>query len=175
MILTDRSRRGFLRYGAATAAALGWPSRAGAADSPGIADQIFHGGDILTMEGATPVYVEALAVRDGKIAFVGKLRDAEALRGAATRMADLQGGTLLPGFIDPHSHVAIGAAQVDWANLYAAPMGTVDSIAALIASLRGSQRDLAPGSWVLGIGYDPDRSEERRVGKECRSRWSPYH
>lgn len=159
---TDHSRRAFLGYGAATAAALGWPSRAGAADSPGIADQIFHGGDILTMEGATPAYAEALAVRDGKIAFVGKLRDAESLRGSATRMVDLRGGTLLPGFIDPHSHVAMGAAQVDWANLYAAPMGTVDSIAALVAALRGSQRDLAPGSWVLGLGYDPDLLAERR-------------
>src|SRR2546430_11799170 len=46
------------------------------------------------------------------------------------------------------------------------------------------QTDLLPGDAVLSIAVfgfdgelelDPDRSEERRVGKECRSRWSPYH
>src|SRR2546422_4909512 len=44
----------------------------------------------------------------------------------------------------------------------------------------GSARDMQSGAQYLveGIDFDPDaiyRSEERRVGKECRSRWSPYH
>src|SRR3712207_9465498 len=35
-------------------------------------------------------------------------------------------------------------------------------------------RDVPPGRYVLAVNRD-GRSEERRVGKECRSRWSPYH
>ena len=68
------------------------------------ANTIYTGGDILTMEGDTPQYVEAVAVKDGKIVFVGGKADADKFMGAATTVHDLQGKALLPGFIDTHVH-----------------------------------------------------------------------
>ena len=69
------------------------------------ADAIYFGGPILTMEGDTPQYAEALVVGDGTILFVGAEDEAVAFRGEATRMIELQGRALLPGFIDAHGHV----------------------------------------------------------------------
>jgi len=68
------------------------------------ADAIYFGGDILTMEGDSPQYVEAIAVRDGKIVLVGSKSAALAQASEATRLIDLAGKTLLPGLIDPHLH-----------------------------------------------------------------------
>jgi len=47
----------------------------------------------------------------------------------------------------------------------------VTAIVLIVLVLMHSGRDTGMG----GMGYVPARSEERRVGKECRSRWSPYH
>jgi cytosine/adenosine deaminase-related metal-dependent hydrolase len=49
--------------------------------------------------------VEALAVRDGIIVATGVKKNVLSLQGPTTRMLDLQGRALLPGFIDAHSHV----------------------------------------------------------------------
>ena len=67
-------------------------------------DAIYHNGAILTMAGSTPNYAEAIAIKDGKIAFVGDKAEAFKLKSDATRLLDLGGKTLLPGFLDAHSH-----------------------------------------------------------------------
>ncbi len=62
------------------------------------ADTIYVGGDIVTVNDAQPT-VEALAVKDGRILAVGARADLEkAHRGEATKVVDLAGKTLLPGF-----------------------------------------------------------------------------
>ena len=75
-----------------------------------IADMIYYGGDIITMEGDSASYAEAVAIKDGKIVFVGSKVDAEKMKGDSTAMNDLQGKTMLPGFIDPHIHPSIAAS-----------------------------------------------------------------
>src|ERR1017187_10955626 len=67
-------------------------------------------------------------------------------------------------------------------NLYGAEIGELPDTAVLASLGCGNPTALAqlnPGETVLdlgsGGGIDVLRSEERRVGKECRSRWSPYH
>ena len=68
------------------------------------ADTIYTGGDIVTVNDAKPS-AEAIAVRDGKIVAVGARAGIEKThKGKATTVVDLAGKTLLPGFIDPHSH-----------------------------------------------------------------------
>ena len=64
------------------------------------ADMLFSGGDILTMRGQAPEYVESLAVKDGTILFAGALADARRHVGPETKTVDLGRRTLLPGFID---------------------------------------------------------------------------
>ena len=87
------------------------------------ADAIYFGGDIITMEGDSATYAEAVAVRDGKIVYVGMKADAEKMKGDSTVMNDLQGKTLLPGFIDPHSHFMFSLAMTTQANCFAPPVG----------------------------------------------------
>lgn len=66
---------------------------------------IYYSGDIITMEGKTPKYVEAVVQREGKIVFVGSKADAlKKYKGKATEV-DLKGKTLLPAFLDGHSHM----------------------------------------------------------------------
>ena len=68
------------------------------------ADTIFVGGDIVTINDKQPS-AEALAVAGGRIIAVGARLDVEkAHKGASTQVVDLGGKTLMPSFIDAHSH-----------------------------------------------------------------------
>ncbi len=86
------------------------------------ADAIYYNGDILTMEGDSANYVEAVAVQNGKIIFTGTKAEAEKLKGDSTKINDLKGKTLMPGLIDPHLHPILGsvilnmqfASPFDW-------------------------------------------------------------
>lgn len=78
-------------------------------NSTNSADAIYFGGDILTMEGDSASYIEAVAVKDGKIIFTGSKTEAKKYFGDSTAMIDLKGKTLMPGFIDPHLHPILGA------------------------------------------------------------------
>ena len=122
------------------------------------ADTIYTGGDILTMRGPQPETVEALAVRDGKILFVGPLVEAKALAGPGASTVDLDGTTLLPGFIDTHGHfVYFGKNLVD-ADLF----GCAD-VADLLARMKKQVERTPPGAWVVGFGYQPRQMQENRT------------
>lgn len=126
------------------------------------ADLIVHGGSILTMaEGSEP---EAVAVRGERIVQVGTLAKADALRGPATRVIDLGGQALLPGFIDAHGHLTFQAATVVMADLQPPPAGPIEDISALREALleHAGELDLGPGDWVLGSGYDDSLLAEGR-------------
>ncbi|HHQ49394.1 MAG TPA: hypothetical protein ENK19_11000, partial [Acidobacteria bacterium] len=71
---------------------------------------VYYGGDIITMEGDTPTYVEAVVERDGTIIYAGKRSGAVNNFAGKTVEVDLQGKTMMPGFIEPHAHpVSLGA------------------------------------------------------------------
>jgi predicted amidohydrolase YtcJ len=121
------------------------------------ADSIYAGGVIITMRGREPELVDALAVRDGRIAFVGPLAEARALAGPATTMVDLGGKTLLPGFIDTHGHfVYFGKNLVD-ANLF----GCTD-IADLVVRMKKQAERTPAGAWIVGFGYQARALKEGR-------------
>jgi predicted amidohydrolase YtcJ len=70
---------------------------------------IYYGGDIITMEGNEPTYVEAVVERDGKIIYAGLKSNAVNNFAGKTIEIDLEGKTMMPGFIEPHAHpVSIG-------------------------------------------------------------------
>ena len=71
------------------------------------ATTMYYNGDIITMEGDQPQYAEAVVVKDGKIVYVGTKDEAMKAAGEGHAMVDLQGKTMLPGFIDPHVHPSI--------------------------------------------------------------------
>jgi predicted amidohydrolase YtcJ len=125
---------------------------------------VYSGGDILTMAGAEPAYAEALAVRDGKILAVGTRDEVAKAAGASAAQVDLAGKTLLPGFIDGHSHLLNYADSLVQANLNPPPIGGVTKIADIIQALRKLKADLkaGPGDPLIGQGYDQDMLAERR-------------
>lgn len=120
------------------------------------ADKIYYGGEILTMEGASPQYAEALAVKDGKILFIGSKSDAEKLKGDKTVMNDLKGKTLLPGFIDPHSHFMSSLSMNSQANCQPSPAGNGNSVAGIVDALvkLKSEKKIPDGEIIIGYGYD---------------------
>jgi hypothetical protein len=139
---------------------------ASAAQAGARAEAIYSGGDIVTMAGESPEYVEALAVRGGRIAHAGDRAGAEALAGPATRRVDLAGRTLLPGFIDAHGHIWNTGVQALSANLLPPPDGEGTDIAALVRIARDwaarNPQTLAASGVVLGFGYDDSQLTEQR-------------
>ena len=137
-------------------ASSGQAAERAAEHAAGAADSIFYGGDILTMEGDAPRYVEAIAVRDGKIVYVGSKAGANKLKGAGTATHDLQGKTLLPGFIDPHSHFMSSLGMDREANCQPAPAGNANDVAGIIKALQDLKTRLnaGKGDMLMGYGYD---------------------
>lgn len=135
--------------------------RAMAAEEP--AETIYRGGDMLTMADNRPS-VEAIAVRAGLIVAAGTEAEVLPFRGPTTRMVDLQGKTLLPGFIDAHSHIAQYEQTWGLPNLSPPPVGDVRSIADIVARMKAFMADqrIPPGELVLGHGYDDSLLEDRR-------------
>lgn len=118
---------------------------------------VYFGGDILTMRGTEPEYVESLAVKEGKIVFAGSRAEAQKLLGADAKSIDLAGKTLLPGFIDTHGHfVYFGKNLVD-ANLF----NCVD-IPELIARMKKQVEQTPQGAWIVGFGYQARAMKEGR-------------
>jgi len=144
-------------------------------DAEQAADTIFAGGDIVTVNDAQPT-AEAVAVKDGKILAVGARADIEAAhKGAGTRVVDLAGRTMVPGFVDAHAHIMSFGAQGVGANLLAAPDGTADTIDDLVAALQEFAKgpDVARTGWIFGMGYDdallgrhPTRDDLDKVSKD---------
>ena len=125
---------------------------------------VYSGGDILTMVGAEPAYAEALAVRGGKILAVGTRDEVTKAAGAEATQVNLAGRTLLPGFIDGHSHLLNYADSLVQANLNPPPIGGVRSIPDIIEALRKLKTDLKAGKGdvLIGQGYDQDMLAEKR-------------
>jgi hypothetical protein len=129
------------------------------------ADAVYVGGPIVTMDDGRPT-AEAVAVMDGRIVAVGARAAVEqAHRGPATRLIDLGGRTMVPGFIDAHGHMWGTGVQAMAANLLPPPDGPVRSIADLQEQLRrwmatsNIARDFGV---VIGFGYDDSQLAEQR-------------
>ena len=147
----DATRRNFVAFSAAAAgafAAAAGVRSAFAADAG--ADVIFTRGKIIPLPGAAPV--EALAIGGGKILALGKRRTIEDLKSANTKIVDLDGRTMMPGFIDPHHHTILASLifelldDVGYANF--ATRGK------LLAELRAIAARTPPGQWISCSNFD---------------------
>ncbi len=99
---------------------------------------------------------EAIAVNDDTIVAVGSNRDVEAMIGPETRVMDLEGRTILPGVNDGHGHPAwFGGTRPPLAvDLYPP---RIHSIATAVSAVEAWVRDLPPGTWARGVGWDSTR------------------
>ena len=129
------------------------------------ADTIYYGGDIITIDDKNPS-AEALAVKEGKILAVGSREDIMERVDDHTVLVDLAGKTLMPGFVDAHSHFSGVALQAVVANLLPAPDGPVNNIAALVKTLKEYQASapfiVTKHEVVIGFNYDDSQLENKK-------------
>jgi len=111
------------------------------------ADIIFFGGDILTIDERQPS-VEAVAVKDGRILFAGSQHQAFSYKDETTQSVDLQGKTMLPGFIDAHTHIL--AMEILRTSLDLSPLTHPD-----FDDILKILKDAAAKGPVTAFGYDP--------------------
>ena len=125
--------------------------------------QMFYNGDILTMEDETPKYAEAIVAQKGKVVFVGTKSEAESKFKNAEKI-DLKGKTLLPGFIDPHSHFGMVSNTMGQVDLNPEPVGTVKNIDDILQNLKNykEKHKIPDGEWIFGWGYDDSQLTEKR-------------
>jgi hypothetical protein len=143
------SRREFFAAAAgALPLASGLPAFATASDG---ADLIFRGGPIIPMAGDSRT-VEALAIKNGKIAAVGAADAIMGLKSGSTTIVDLDGRALMPGFIDAHQHTMTGALI----NALFTDCGYTNykTRAALITMLRDTASKTPAGKWLLFTSFD---------------------
>ena len=120
--------------------------------------KLYYGGDIVTMREETDA-PEAVLVTDGKISYVGELVEARRQCLPGAEEIDLEGKTLMPSFIDPHSHIAMLAQYTDFANL-----GKCTSFKDLAVTLSDwlKEKRLAEGEVLVGYGYDHNFLDEQQ-------------
>lgn len=116
---------------------------------------IYVNGPIVTMDPAFP-RPEAVGVVNGRIAAVGDLDDVRVAVGKTADLVDLEGRTLLPGFIDGHSHFPSGGMnRLFGVNLAVRTMQT------LLDNLAAKRKEIRDG-WVVGHSFDERRIAEGR-------------
>ena len=112
-----------------------------------VADIVFKNGNVYTGNEKAPK-AQAIAVKDDRIVFVGTNAAAQKLVGPNTRVVDLKGNTVLPGFTDAHQHLS-GVGQREMTlNLE----GTA-SLEDLLAKVKARVDQAKPGEWVTGRGW----------------------
>jgi predicted amidohydrolase YtcJ len=122
------------------------------------ADLVLLNGKIVTVDSSGTIE-EAVAVRDGRFLKVGSSEEIRRLAGSKTRIIDLKGKTVLPGFIDTHEHCIRKGMRGDWVDCASPPIGTIDQ---LVEALAAKAHEKAEGEWVVGYGFDETKLEDRR-------------
>jgi predicted amidohydrolase YtcJ len=113
---------------------------------------------------------EAVAVREGKIVYVGSAAEAEAFRGSETRVMDLNGSIVIPGLIESHVHlVQLGEflSQIDLVD--------VETEEEAVRLAEAAAAEVPPGTWILGSGWDEGAWANRYPTTELLSEAVPLH
>ena len=125
------------------------PAAAAALDTP--ADTIYINGYVYTVDAHDSVK-EALAVRGGRISYVGSNTGAKALVGPATHVIDLHGRMLMPGLVDGHMHPLQGGIQLLKCNLNYERL-TVAQFQARIQACLDQTKAREPDQWLEVVNW----------------------
>ena len=129
------------------AAVLSLAVFAGAAPAGAAADLVLTNAVVLTVDARRP-RAEAVAVRGNRIVAVGGAAEVQALVGPKTRVLDLRGRIVVPGFDDSHAHLlGIGFARLD------VDLTGTRSYAEVVERVAAAVKSRRPGEWVRGRGW----------------------
>lgn len=120
---------------------------------------LYQNGNILTMQGKKPHYVDAVLVEKGRIKKIGRKEELQNLMDGDTKVFDLKGKTMLPSFMDSHSHVTALAQTLSIANLT-----KCTNFEEMVEELKQykEEKKIADGDWIIGFGYDHNFLEEKK-------------
>ena len=126
---------------------------------PGVsthADTVIKNSNIITVDPQWP-RAQALAIHGGKFVAVGTNDDVGNLFGQGTRVLDLSGKTVVPGFIDAHTHVmSSGVRHMTQADC------ALPSVHAIQDALRAQAGKTIAGEWLQGFNFDDTKTKEAR-------------
>ncbi len=148
--LSSLGRRDFLKGGAATASiAAMLPTQANAQSGTTV---VFTGGTVLTVDDDFSE-AEAIAIRGNRILSVGTDGEVRSVAGADALVIDLSGKTVLPGFVDPHTHVIAGSV-VDAVMEYVG-MARFGTVAEVLDHIGQRVAETPAGEWLVFRNFDP--------------------
>jgi predicted amidohydrolase YtcJ len=127
------------------------PVQAPATQAPAgeLADLVLRGGKVITLDSADRV-AEAIAVRGNRIAAIGSNAEIGRLVGPKTRVIELAGRGVTPGFIDAHTHTEHTAEFLTfWVDIHSPPLPSTDAI---LEKVRERAKQVPPGTWIIGQG-----------------------
>ena len=136
-------------------------------------EQLFFNGDIITMENRDDAPEAVLVSDDGHIKAVGSYAEVCEMKSDVCKVRDLQGHTLMPSFIDGHSHIYGSGVYVLRVSLDAATCFD-DIVEILQAHIK--EKNVAPGKGIIGYQYDHNFLEEQtHPDKKVLDRVSTEH
>ncbi len=119
-------------------------------------DLILMNGNVITMDANNPK-AEAVAIAQGKIRAAGANENIHAMAGEGTKIIDLNGKIVLPGFIDCHTHFLQMGISLSHLDL----RGT-SSIDEALEKIRERARQTEKGAWIVGYRWDESKWKEKR-------------
>jgi predicted amidohydrolase YtcJ len=123
------------------------------------ADVVFHNGSVITVDKTNTV-CEAVAVKGNKIAAVGDNEFVRSWIGSETEVIDLDGRTLMPGFIDAHMH--LGMRGQNAAVIIDCNSDDVPTIDGIMAKIKDAAEKVPEGTWIKATGYEQSKLKEGR-------------
>lgn len=125
----------------------------GSAGAKAPADTVYRNGQVLTMDSKRPAG-QAVAVKNGRIAWVGANKGAARFIGKKTRVVNLKGRTLMPGLIDGHAHPLAGGDILDDCDLGNIE-ATVPDLIAIVSDCDAADPATDNGDWLLVSNWSP--------------------
>lgn len=137
-----------------------------------IADLVFLNGEVITVDDRNRI-AEAVAIEGNRIKVVGTNEEMKKFIGEKTKVIDLEGKSLLPGFIDSHLHLTMYGVNQQAVNCKA---DHIQSIGDILADLREKAKEIPKGGWIRAWGFNETKIKEKRYPtKEELDRISSEH
>lgn len=125
------------------------------------ASQLIHNAVILTLDADNRI-VPAMALDGDRILATGSREELQALVGPETRLRDMGGQVIMPGFCDTHGHILLTADMLDWEDLNSPPIGTCQCLDDCLERLRRRAAQTPAGQWIRAYGFDDTLMAEKR-------------